>query len=136
MEGEKKRYRTRVKQTLCLTPHEALATGVSVGGETIEWLLLVPGPLVAPGYAAIRTEPEDVLAKLTPTERGERFFAGRMEAMEYIRGFENGMFRLYGVRETHLVKRENIGAMGDTGRVEDIMRQLQEFEIGGKKKKR
>jgi len=133
---EKKRYHIRVKPILCLTAEEALASGVSVNEETVEMVVLEPNPVAAPGYAVLRTEPVEVIAALTPSQRGERIFQSRHDAMRYLQSQDPGMFRLYGVKETRPLERDEIAALGDTTPLDTVLRQLQEFEDQDRKKDR
>ncbi len=136
MAEEKTRYHIRVKPILCLTAEEAIAGGVSVDEETVEAVVLFPNPVTADGYAVLRTEPEDVLAALTASQRGERIFPNRRQAMEYLRSQDPGMFRLYGVKEFHSLKREEVGADATGLSADDVLRQLSEFEEQDRKRDR
>jgi len=133
---KKKRYHLRVKPILCLTAEEAIASGVSVNEDKVEAVVLVPNPVTAAAYAVIRTEPEEVLSSLTPSQRGERIFQRRNEAMAYLRSQDPGMFRLYGVVEAHVMEREQISAEADPTTVNEILRQMEAFDAQDRKKDR
>ena len=126
MEREIKRYRIRPKVYLCLSPEEALSTGISTGEQIVEEIDLVLNPGIGYFmYAAIRNLDETQIRKIPVNERGERIFESRREAVRYIR--ENSPdFLLYGVRETKMVPREEISREPEPSS-EDFLKELQKF---------
>ena len=126
MEREIKRYRIRPKVYLCLSPEEALSTGISTGEQIVEEIDLVLNPGIGYFmYAAIRNLDETQIRKIPVNERGERIFESRREAVRYIR--ENSSdFLLYGVRETKMVPREEISREPEPSS-EDFLKELQKF---------
>lgn len=111
MAGEIKRYRVRPKVYLCLSPEEAVNTGITVGEETVEELTLVRGVFLGSLlYASIREMDESELMKIPVVERKERLFDSRKEAVNYIsENNTDGTLTLYGVKEIKSVPREKIG---------------------------
>ena len=126
MEREIKRYRIRPKVYLCLSPEEALSTGISTGEQIVEEIDLVLNPGIGYFmYAAIRNLDETQIKKIPVNERGEKIFESRREAVRYIR--ENSPdFLLYGVRETKMVPREEISREPEPSS-EDFLKELQKF---------
>ena len=126
MEREIKRYRIRPKVYLCLSPEEALSTGISTGEQIVEEIDLVLNPGIGYFmYAAIRNLDETQIRKIPVSERGEKIFESRREAVKYIR--ENSPdFLLYGVRETKMVPREEISREPEPSS-EDFLKELQKF---------
>ena len=126
MEREIKRYRIRPKVYLCLSPEEALSTGISTGEQIVEEIDLVLNPGIGYFmYAAIRNLDETQIRKIPVNERGEKIFESRREAVKYIR--ENSPdFLLYGVRETKMVPREEISREPEPSS-EDFLKELQKF---------
>lgn len=109
MEKEIKRYRIRPKKYLCLSPEEALKTGISVGEQIIEELKLVRDPAFGyTMYASIRELPESEVRKIPVEERLEFLFESRKEAIRFIREKGTDILHLYGVVETKMVDRREI----------------------------
>lgn len=127
MEREIKRYRVRPKVYLCLSPEEAISTGISTGEQIVEEIDLILNPGIGYFmYAAIRNLDEIQIKKIPITERGEKIFESRREAVKYIR--ENSPnFLLYGVRETKMVPREEISREPEELSSEDFLKELQKF---------
>jgi hypothetical protein len=82
MDNEVKRYRVSPKEYLCISPEEAVSTGITVGEETVEEIELIRSQgLGYRVYASIRELPEDELAKISVSERKEKLFNSRKEAV-------------------------------------------------------
>ncbi|MBN1445041.1 MAG: hypothetical protein JW957_02905 [Candidatus Omnitrophica bacterium] len=132
MEDEIKRYRISPKQYLCITPEEAVSTGITVGEEMLEEIALIKSQGFGyKMYASIREIPEDKLKEIAMSERKERLFDNRKEAVRYIaeNNADNSLF-LYAVKDTRMVDRREIGRFEDMP-VEDFMSQLKDFDKGG-----
>lgn len=128
MEKEIKRYRIRPKTYLCLTPEEALTTGISTGEQIVEEVLLSREfTLSAIMYGAIRNLPEEEIKKIPVEERGEKLFETRREAVNYVKEKGEDLFLIYVVKETKMVPREEI-RWNDVENIEDFLSQLKEFE--------
>ncbi|HPP30312.1 MAG TPA: hypothetical protein PLE69_05260 [bacterium] len=129
MEKEIKRYRVRPKHYLCLSPEEAVSTGITVGEETVEELFLIKGQLFrCLMYASIREIYEGDLMKLSVQERKERLFDSRKEAIRYIsENNTDGTLALYGVKEIKSISRENIGTFESMG-TPQVLDELKKFE--------
>jgi hypothetical protein len=135
-----RRYRIRTKQYLCLTPEEAVTTGITLGEQTIEELALV-SLVQNPGfgyheYAALRTEPEKELRNIPVLERAERSFSSRSEAVQSIRNSPPGTYELCGVESTRIVARNEVRLEprpGEETPIEDILGELQAFDRKPKK---
>ncbi len=128
MEKEIKRYRVRPKDYLCLTPEEALLTGISTGEQIVEEILLVREfTLTAYMYAAIRNLPEDQLKEIPVLERKEKLFESRKEAIRYIKENGENLFLIYVVKETKMFPKEEI-KWDSVENSEDFLNQLKEFE--------
>ncbi|MCM8761743.1 MAG: hypothetical protein NC905_07720 [Candidatus Omnitrophica bacterium] len=132
MENEIKRYRVRPKRYLCLSPEEAVSTGITIGEETVEELLLIKGLLFGSLlYASIREIDEYELMKIPVEERKERLFDSRKEAARYIsENNTDGTLVLYGVKEIKSISRENIGTFESTG-TSQVLNELKKFEKTG-----
>jgi len=109
-----RRYRIRTKPYLCLTPEEAVTTGITVSEQTIEELSLVP---LTQGfgfgyheYAAVRTDPEKELRRIPVHERAERGFSSRREAVQYVQSKSPGTYELCGVEGIRIVERSEVRA--------------------------
>ncbi|MCS7180237.1 MAG: hypothetical protein NZ891_02670 [bacterium] len=128
MEKEVRRYRIRPKTYLCLTPEEALTTGISTGEQIVEEILLSREfSISAIMYAAIRNLPDEEIKKIPVEERGEKLFENRKEALNYIK--EKGdNFLLYIVKETKMVPREEIKWDETENQIDEFLSQLKEFE--------
>ncbi|MCX8082529.1 MAG: hypothetical protein N3D17_03920 [bacterium] len=126
MEKETKRYRVRPKRYLCFSPEEAVNTGISVGEETVEELLLIKGLVFGSLlYASIREIDEYELMKMSVEERKERLFDSRKEAVKYIsENNTDGTLYLYGVKEIRSVPREMIGEFerGSSGIIDELQK--------------
>lgn len=128
MEREVKRYRIRPKTYLCLTPEEALTTGISTGEQIIEEILLTKEfTLSAIMYGVIRNMPEEEIKKIPVEERGEKLFGSRREAVNYIKEKGEELFLIYVVKETKMVPREEI-RWNDVENVDDFLSQIKDFE--------
>lgn len=129
MEKEIKRYRIRPKEYLCLSPQEAIMTGISTGEQIIEEVVLVKEFLINPlMYAVIRNLPEEKIKEIPVLERKEMLFETRREALKFIK--ENGgpeVFSLYAVKETKMIPRETITWEGEM-EIENFMEELKKFE--------
>ena len=122
------RYRVRTKQYLCLTPEEALGTGITAGEQIIEQLTLVPNPRFRQyEYAAVRTADEATLRKTPVLERGEKTFETKENAQVYIRTNGRDTYTLCGVLEAKPVNRSTIGNV-ETESIGDISEELRAFE--------
>jgi len=132
MEKEIKRYRVRPKTYLCISPEEAVATGITVGEETVEEFFLVKGQLFGClMYASIRCISEEDLMKMSVEERKERLFNTRKEAVRYIsENNTDGTLALYGVKDIKSISRENIGVFENTASSQ-IFGELKKFEKTG-----
>ncbi|HOK55818.1 MAG TPA: hypothetical protein PKV21_06895 [bacterium] len=129
MEKEIKRYRIRPKTYLCLTPEEAITTGISTGEQIIEELILVREfTLSAYMYGVTRNLPEEELKKMKVEERGEKLFESRKEAINYLKEKGEKFFSLYIVKETRMFPREEIKWDETEKSIEDFLSQLKEFE--------
>ncbi len=129
MEKEIKRYRIRPKVYLCLSPEEALKTGISTGEQIIEEILLSREfTFSAIMYAAIRNLPEDELKKIPVLERGEELFESRREVIKYIKEKGKDLFLLYVVKETKMFPKEEIKWDETENKIDDFLSQLKEFE--------
>jgi len=129
MENEVKRYRVSPKTYLCVTPEEAISTGITVGEEMLEEITLVRTQGFGYSmYASVREMPVDKLAGIPVSERGEKLFDSRREAARYIaeNNSDSSLF-LYGVKDTRMVDRREIAQKEDTP-VADFMDQLKDFE--------
>lgn len=132
MARETRRYRVRPKLYLCLSPEEAVSTGITVGEEMVEELLLVKGFILGSlMYASIREIDEYELQKIPVEERKERLFDSRKEAVKYIsENNSDGTLYLYGVKEIKCISRENIGSFEDAI-PSLILGELKKFERAG-----
>ena len=132
MEKEIKRYRVRPKVYLCISPEEAVATGITVGEETVEEIILVKGQLFGSlMYASIKCISEGDLIKIPVEERRERLFNTRKEAVRYIsENNTDGTLALYGVKDIKSISRENIGVFENTASSQ-ILGELKRFEKTG-----
>ncbi|MCM8771473.1 MAG: hypothetical protein NC926_08480 [Candidatus Omnitrophica bacterium] len=129
MEKEVKRYRIRPKTYLCLTPEEALKTGISTGEQIVEEILLAREiTLSAYMYGVIRNLSEEELRKIPVLERKERLFESRREAIKYIKENGEDLFLLYVVKETKMVPREEIKWDEIDITVDEFLEELKKFE--------
>ncbi|MCM8819035.1 MAG: hypothetical protein NC915_06140 [Candidatus Omnitrophica bacterium] len=129
MEKEVKRYRIRPKTYLCLTPEEALITGISTGEQIVEEILLVREFTISSiMYGVIRNLPEEELKKMSVEERKEKLFESRREAIKYIKENGEDLFLLYVVKETKMVPREEIKWNEIENSVNNFLNQLKDFE--------
>ncbi len=131
MEGETKRYRVIPKQFLCITPEEAVSTGITVGEETLEEITLIRSQGFGYRmYASIREISAEKLKDISVGERREKLFDNRKEAARYIaeNNPDNALF-LYAVKDTRMINRRDIGHLEDMP-VEDFMSQLKDFDKG------
>lgn len=129
MEKEIKRYRIRPKDYLCLTPEEAVTTGISTGEQIVEEILLSREfTLTALMYAAIRNMPEEELRKIPVLERKEKLFESRKEAVRYIKEMGEDLFLLYVVKETRMFPREEIKWDETSNSIDSFLEELKEFE--------
>ena len=129
MEKEIKRYRIRPNDYLCLTPEEALKTGISTGEQIVEEVFLVREfTLTAYMYAAIRNLPEEELKKIPVIERKERLFESRKEAIRYIKENGENLFLLYVVKETKMFPKEEIKWDEVENSIETFLEEIKKFE--------
>ncbi|MFN4226790.1 MAG: hypothetical protein ACK4F0_01430 [Candidatus Ratteibacteria bacterium] len=129
MEKEIKRYRIRPKVYLCLSPEEALKTGISTGEQIVEEIFLSKEfTLSAIMYAAIRNLSEEELKRIPVLERGELLFESRREAINYIKEKGDDLFLLYVVKETKMFPKEEIKWDETENEIGDFLSQLKEFE--------
>jgi hypothetical protein len=129
MEREIKRYRVRPKDYLCLTPEEALKTGITTGEQIVEEVFLVREfTLTAYMYAVIRNLPEDELKKIPVIERKERLFESRKEAIKYIKENGEDLFLLYVVKETKMFPKEEIKWNEIENSIENFLEEIKKFE--------
>lgn len=129
MEKEIKRYRIRPKDYLCLTPEEAVTTGISTGEQIVEEILLSREfTLTALMYAAIRNMPEEELRKIPVLERKEKLFESRKEAVRYIKEMGEDLFLLYVVKETRMFPREEIKWDETSNSIDSFLEELKKFE--------
>ena len=127
MAGEILRYQVRTKSFLCMTPYEALTSGIVVGEQIIEELLLVKNPGHGyEEYAALRKENEEDLRLIPVPDRGEAVFPIRNEAVEYVRVNGPDKFQLYGVLDRKTVDRDQIKQADDQD-LEDFLAELGSF---------
>ncbi len=130
MVDETKRYRVRPKTFLCLTPQEALASGITIGEETVEELMLAVNPRSATSqYAALLRAGDEVLRAMPVDERQETLFEDRSEAAEFIREHGPDRYQLYRVTNVRTVDRGEIKDETQEQPIEDIIDQLKSFEI-------
>jgi hypothetical protein len=128
MEKEIKRYRIRPKTYLCLTPEEALTTGISTGEQIVEEIILIKEfTFTAEMYGVIRNLPEEELKKMKVDERNEKLFESRKEAQRYIKEMGEDLFSLYVVKETRMVPRDQIKWDEAENAIDDFLSQLKEF---------
>ena len=134
-----KRYRVRPKEYLCMTPMEAKQTGITLGEQVIEEILLVrrPGP-GAREFAAIRTGTDAQIRAIPPLDRQERLFPDKRSAMQFIAGQPPGSFELAAVKEMRTVTRDEMidesgGAPGETP-IDDISDELAAFDVRTRQK--
>lgn len=122
------RYRIRTKPYLCLSPAEAINTGITIGEQTVEMVILVknPGPGY-PEYGVIRNMSEEELKKIPVMERGEKVFERRKDAVNYIKTMGSKNYQLCGVKETRAVPREEL-RIDEEKSVEDFLKELKAFE--------
>lgn len=129
MERETKRYRIRPKDYLCLTPEEALTTGISTGEQIVEEVFLVREfTLSAYMYAAIRNLPEEELKKIPVFDRKERLFESRKEAIKYIKENGEDLFLLYVVKETKMFPKEEIKWDEVENSLDTFLEEIKKFE--------
>jgi hypothetical protein len=129
MEREIKRYRIRPKDYLCITPEEALKTGISTGEQIVEEVFLVREfTLTAYMYAAIRNLPEEELKKIPVIERKEKLFESRKEAIRYIKENGENLFLLYVVKETKMFPKEEIKWDEVENSIETFLEEIKKFE--------
>ncbi|HOK80868.1 MAG TPA: hypothetical protein PK303_03245 [bacterium] len=109
METTLRRYRIRTRPFLCLDAAEAADTGVTVGEETIEELVLIPNPGFGfyQLYAVIINKPDDEIRNTPVMKRGEIAFEKRTEAAHYAKK-RGEPYILCGVKETRPVSKEEI----------------------------
>ncbi|RKY29664.1 MAG: hypothetical protein DRP67_06200 [Candidatus Omnitrophota bacterium] len=122
------RYRIRTKPYLCLSPAEAINTGITIGEQTVEMVILVknPGPGY-PEYGVIRNMSEEELKKIPVMERGEKVFERRKDAVNYIKTMGSKNYQLCGVKETRALPREEL-RIDEEKSVEDFLKELKAFE--------
>jgi len=126
-EREIKRYRIKPKNYLCLSPEEALSTGISTGEQIIEEIKLVRDPGFGyTMYASIRELSESEVMKIPVEERMEFLFESRKEAIRFIKEKGTDILHLYGVVETKMIDRREISY--DEGPVSDVIDELKKFE--------
>ena len=129
MEREIKRYRIRPKDYLCLTPEEALTTGISAGEQIIEEVFLVREfTLSAYMYAAIRNLSEEELKKIPVLERKEKLFESRREAIRYIKENGENLFLLYVVKEIKMFSKEEIKWSEVEDSIDTFLEEIKKFE--------
>jgi ribosomal protein L29 len=128
MDYEVKRYRVSPKNYLCISPEEAVSTGITIGEEMVEEITLVRSQGFGyHSYASIRELPQDELKEISISERKENLFENRKEAVRYIA--ENNVdktLNLYAVKDVRMVQRSEIGQKEDIP-VVDFMEQLKDF---------
>ena len=124
------RYRVRTKSYLCLSPEEALTTGITTGEQTIEEVILVKNPSFGYSeYAVIRNMSDEQLKKIPVIERGEEIFERRKDAVRYIKTMGSKNYQLCGIKETKAVPREELRITEEEDKpVEDFMEELKAFE--------
>jgi len=122
MEREIKRYRIRPKPYLCVSPEEALSTGISTGEQIVEEIDLVLNPGIGYFmYAAIRNLDETQIRKIPVSERGEKIFESRREAVKYIRensGFDGAVV----VEKVREADNPNFGFNAEKDEYEDLVK--------------
>jgi len=131
MDGETKRYRISPKEYLCITPEEAVSTGITIGEEMLEEITLVRAQGFGYSiYASIKEISMDELKEISVSERKEKLFDSRKEAIRYIaeNNPDNSLF-LYAVKDKRMVDRREIGRSEEMP-VEDFMSQLKDFDRG------
>lgn len=129
MVKEVKRYRIRPKIYLCLTPEEAITTGISTGEQIVEEILLSREfTLSAIMYGAIRNLPEEEIKKIPLEERGEILFESRKEAIKYIKEKGENLFLLYVVKETKMFPKEEIKWDEVENSIDSFLEKIKEFE--------
>lgn len=128
MDQETIRYRVRTKPYLCLSPEEAVATGITVGEQTVEEVHLVENPGFGyQEYAVVRDAGLEALKKMPVDVRGEKVFSQRREAVGYLDKIGKETHRLCGVKDTRTIPRNEIGP-AEEGTVGDFMQELKKFE--------
>jgi hypothetical protein len=131
MEGETKRYRISPKEYLCITPEEAVSTGITIGEEMLEEIAFVRAQGFGYSmYASIREISMEKLKESSVSERNEKLFSNRRDALKYIaeNNEDNSLF-LYAVKDKKMVDRREIGRSEDMP-VEDFMSKLKDFDRG------
>ncbi len=122
------RYRIRNKFYLCLTPEEAITTGVTTGEQVVERVVLKRNPgWGCKEFAVIRTEPLQQLSQIPALERQEQIFADRRQAQEFINSKPKGLFLLCGITETQTVNREEIHT-DENQAVDALLKELKFFD--------
>jgi len=130
MGKEEKRYRIRPYRHLCLSPEEAVSTGITTGEQTIEEIKLIRDPGFGYRmYASIRELPESEVMKIPVEERDEFLFESRKEAMKFIKEKGTDILHLYGVVETKMVDRREISY--DEEPVQRVIDELKKFSNRG-----
>ena len=124
-----KRYRMWPHKYLCLTPEEALLTGVNVDEDMVEVFLLTrshEGRYKL--HASVRAISYDVLIDTPIMERKEKLFEDREEAVAYIKANNSdGTLFLYGVKEHEEIPRSRIYEE-ESDSVESFLEQIKGFE--------
>jgi len=130
MEDDVKRYRVRPKQYLCLSPEEAVSTGITVGEETVEEFTLVRSQGFGYRmYASVREISEEELQQIPVSERREKLFENRREAARYIaENNVDGTLYLYAVQDIKSVDRSAIGRFENAPSSGGFMEELKTFE--------
>ncbi|MGC8804429.1 MAG: hypothetical protein ACP5JO_03380 [Candidatus Ratteibacteria bacterium] len=131
METSLRRYRIRTRPFLCLDAAEAADTGVTVGEETIEELLLIPNPGFGfyQLYAVIINKPDSEIRNIPVMKRGEIAFESRSEASHYAKK-RGDPYILCGVKQTRSVSKEEIEEFRNLHQHEDpIEKKLKELKM-------
>ncbi|MCM8805539.1 MAG: hypothetical protein NC825_02250 [Candidatus Omnitrophica bacterium] len=125
-----RRYRIRTRPFLCIDPVEAVETGVTVGEETIEELLLIPNPGLGiyTMYAVVMDQPENEIRNIPVMKRGEIVFEKRSEASHYAKK-RGDPYVLCGVKSTRVVNQDEIEQFRSIHPGEDdILKKLKMFD--------
>jgi len=127
MEKEIKRYRIRPKNYLCLSPEEAVLTGITIGEQIIEEIKLTRDPGFGyEMYASIRELPENEIKKIPVVDRYEHLFENRKQAINFIKEKGGNNLHLYGVIEMKSIDRREIDY--DNKEISTTLDELKKFE--------
>ena len=100
------RYRIRGRPFLCLTPEEAVVTGVTAGEETVEMIIFEEeSGFGHKEFGVLRKGDENELKQISITERKERYFDKKTDAVQYLRSRGSEQYALFGIKEKKIAPR-------------------------------